>query len=225
MSRPRPFQFSTWRERTKLLPTMRCELMMLPIAADAMSRGLCLMPLAVSFRGIAHVIWGAGKAIAVLIISYYDITMSARIVAAGTDPLLLRTLAEFRFELRRFLQLSEGLALEAGLHPQQHQLLLQVAGAPVASDVTIAYAAERLGLKHNSTVELVDRSEREDLLVRTEDPGDRRRTILRVTRKGRQVPDRLAGDHARELNELGPRLVTALEHVRMHADDGRGETR
>src|SRR6266567_2668766 len=204
MSRPRPFQFSTWRERTKLLPTMRCELMMLPIAADAMSRGLCLMPLAVSFRGIAHVIWGAGKAIAVLIISYYDITMSARIVAAGTDPLLLRTLAEFRFELRRFLQLREGLALEAGLHPQQHQLLLQVAGAPVATDVPIAYA-----------------SEREDLLVRTEDPGDRRRTILRVTRKGRQVLDRLAGDHARELNELGPRLVTALEHVRMHADDGR----
>ncbi|HEV2446454.1 MAG TPA: helix-turn-helix domain-containing protein, partial [Candidatus Sulfopaludibacter sp.] len=78
-----------------------------------------------------------------------------------TSDSLLRTLAEFRYELRCFLHFSECAALEAGLHPQQHQLLLQVAGAPESAAVTIAYAAERLGLKHNSTVELVDRSERE----------------------------------------------------------------
>ena len=70
---------------------------------------------------------------------------------------LLRTLAEFRFELRCFFQFSEFAALEAGLQPQQHQLLLQVAGAHEAAVVTIAYAAERLGLKHNSAVELVNR--------------------------------------------------------------------
>jgi O6-methylguanine-DNA--protein-cysteine methyltransferase len=74
--------------------------------------------------------------------------------------LLLRTLAEFRFELRCFLQFSETVALEAGLRPRQHQLLLQVAGAPEGTTVTIAYVAERLGSKHNSAVELVDRSER-----------------------------------------------------------------
>ena len=80
----------------------------------------------------------------------------------GPD-LLLRTLAEFRYELRRFLHFSECAALDAGLQPQQHQLLLQVAGAPQDTAVTISYAAERLGLKHNSAVELVDRSEREGL--------------------------------------------------------------
>ena len=48
----------------------------------------------------------------------------------GAPDSLLRTLAEFRFELRRFLHFSECAALEAGLQPQQHQLLLQVAGAP-----------------------------------------------------------------------------------------------
>jgi len=139
----------------------------------------------------------------------------------GDNPdFLLRTLAEFRFELRRFLHFSECAALETGLQPQQHQLLLQVAGAPEATVVTIAYAAERLELKHNSAVELVDRSEREGLLSRTADAGDKRRAILRLTRKGKQVMGRLAGDHARELNELAPRLAQALEHIGMHAHDG-----
>ena len=79
------------------------------------------------------------------------------------------------------------------MHPQQHQLLLQVAAAPRSTAVTIAYAAERLGLKHNSAVELVDRSEREGLLERTTDTVDKRRAILRVTRKGRNVLGRLTG--------------------------------
>ncbi|MDR3726498.1 MAG: MarR family transcriptional regulator [Terracidiphilus sp.] len=132
--------------------------------------------------------------------------------------LLLRTLADFRFELRQFLHFSECAALEAGLQPQQHQLLLQVAGAPEGTAVTVAYAAERLGLKHNSAVELVDRSERQDLLVRKADITDRRRAILRVTRKGRRVLGGLAEDHARELNELAPRLIQALGHISLCAD-------
>ena len=141
--------------------------------------------------------------------------MSSKSRVAGPDS-LIRTLAEFRFEMRRFLHFSESVALEAGLQPQQHQLLLQVAGAPEATTVTIAYAAERLGLKHNSTVELVDRSEREGLLTRAADPADKRRAILRVTRKGNQILSRLSGDHARELNELAPRLALALKNIRLH---------
>ncbi len=138
-------------------------------------------------------------------------------VVARQSDLLLRTLADFRFELRRFLHFSESAALNAGLQPQQHQLLLQVAGAPAGTPVTIAYAAARLELRHNSVVELVDRSQREGLLERTVDPADGRRAILRVTRKGRQVLERLSGDHARELDDLAPRLVQALELVQGHA--------
>ena len=136
---------------------------------------------------------------------------------ATDHDVLLSTLADFRYELRRFLHFSESAALEAGLHPQQHQLLLQVAGAPDAAAVTIAYAAARLGLKHNSAVELVDRSEREGLLARFVDADDKRRAILRVTRKGRHVLAKLSGDHARELNEMAPRLIEALKRVRLHA--------
>ena len=132
---------------------------------------------------------------------------------------LLHTLADFRFELRRFLQFSESAAQEAGLQPQQHQLLLQVAGATHETSVTIAYAASRFGLKHNSIVELVDRLEWEDLIERTTDKEDKRRAILRLTRKGRQVLQRLSGEHARELNEMAPRLVRALRRVQMHSGE------
>ena len=141
--------------------------------------------------------------------------MSTRNTTSG-DHALLGILADFRYELRRFLHFSECAAIGAGLQPQQHQLLLQIAGAPEAVAVTIAYAAERLGLKHNSTVELVDRSEREGLLSRTADDQDKRRAVLRITPKGKRILARLSDDHARELSEKAPRLVEALQRVRAH---------
>jgi DNA-binding MarR family transcriptional regulator len=145
--------------------------------------------------------------------------MRSLILESDSDS-LLGTLAEFRYQLRCFLHFSEQAALDAGLQPKQHQLLLQVAGAPGATEVTIAYAAERLGIKHNSAVELVDRSEREGLLARAQDPADGRRAILRVTRKGKQILGRLSGEHAQELGELAPRLAKALDRIRLHAHVG-----
>jgi DNA-binding MarR family transcriptional regulator len=133
------------------------------------------------------------------------------------DESLLRTLANFRHELRHFLHFSELAAVEAGLQSQQHQLLLQVAGAPEGSEVTISYAAIRLSLKHNSTVELVDRSEREGLLVRRVDGDDKRRALLSVTPKGKRILARLSLDHVRELNERAPRLIKALQQIRLRA--------
>lgn len=137
-----------------------------------------------------------------------------------TAPDLLAALAGFRYELRRFLHFSESAALDAGLQPQQHQLLLQVAGAAATAQVTIGFVAERLALKHNSAVELVDRSEREGLLERTEDVRDRRCAILRLTRKGRRMLEGLSEAHARELHEMAPRLMESLEGVRLHARPG-----
>src|SRR5580658_2247430 len=103
------------------------------------------------------------------------------------DRLRLRNLAEFRYELRQFLQFSEGCASEAGLHPQQHQLLLQLAGAPDGVETTVSYAAERLGLRHNSVVELSNRCEEAGLLLRTHDTSDRRRVVLQITAAGHKI--------------------------------------
>ena len=131
---------------------------------------------------------------------------------------LLKTLAQFRYEIRSFLQFSEDAALKEGLHPKQHQLLLQVAGAPVGTAATIAYAAERLCLRHNSTVELVDRSVSEGLLIRSADQSDKRKALLSVTPKGKSVLSRLSEVHARELNELAPQLVRSLKYIGLHAE-------
>jgi DNA-binding MarR family transcriptional regulator len=126
----------------------------------------------------------------------------------------MRLLADFRYALRRFLQFSEQAAVKVGLHPQQHQLLLQVAGASEGVTPTVAYIAERLGLRHHSVVELSIRCEEAGLIRRAHDPVDRRCVVLRLTLEGSRLLENLSRDHARELNELGPQLVASLKHIR-----------
>lgn len=125
----------------------------------------------------------------------------------------LRSLAEFRYALRQFLQFSEGRAVEAGLHPQQHQLMLQIAGAADGVETTISYAAERLGLRHNTVVELSKRCEEAELIRRVQDVSDQRRVLLGLTAKGRRVLEELADDHAQELEELLPTLIKTLSGI------------
>jgi len=125
----------------------------------------------------------------------------------------LQSLAEFRHELRRFLHFSEQAATTRGLPTQQHQLLLQIAGAPTDTLTTVAYVAERLGLRHHSIVELSKRCESAGLLARTPDTEDRRRILLRLTPAGNRLLDQLSEDHAAELNQRGPKLIAALKRI------------
>lgn len=139
-------------------------------------------------------------------------------VRPSSDSLIER-LAEFRYRLRTFLQFSEQAAHTAGLQPQQHQLLLQIAGAPADALPTIAYAAERLGLRHNSVVELANRSVEEGLLERTSDEADARRVLLRVTSRGARLLQKLATHHRSELEVMGPALIEALTHIEHYERD------
>lgn len=126
---------------------------------------------------------------------------------------LISRLAAFRYQLRHFLHFSEQAAIAAGLQPQQHQLLLQVAGAPADAVPSIAYAAERLGLRHNSVVELANRSVEEGLLERISDAADARRVLLRITPRGSRVLHTLAAHHRSELEVMGPELIGALTAI------------
>jgi DNA-binding MarR family transcriptional regulator len=126
----------------------------------------------------------------------------------------LQTLAEFRYTLRQFLQFSEQCAEQAGLHPQQHQLLLHLAGAPDGVETTVSYAAERLGLRHHTVVELSNRCVDAGLITRKNAAVDRRRVVLEVTPKGQRILQTLSDDHERELYELVPRMVRALTTIR-----------
>jgi DNA-binding MarR family transcriptional regulator len=138
----------------------------------------------------------------------------------------LQTLAEFRYALRQFLHFSEEAAAKAGLHPQQHQLLLQIFGVPDGVAPTISYAAERLGLRHHTVVELSKRCAEQGLIRRTQNTHDRRSVVLQVTSRGRQLLQSLSEDHAHELYELTPRLIAALTQIRaFHGLGERGDAR
>jgi DNA-binding MarR family transcriptional regulator len=126
----------------------------------------------------------------------------------------LQSLAEFRYTLRKFLNFSEQAALQANLQPQQHQLMLQIAGAPEGVETTISWVAERLGLRHHSVVELSKRCAEAGLVQRLQTNPDHRFVILRLTAGGEQALASLSDAHARELNELAPQLVRALNRVR-----------
>ena len=126
----------------------------------------------------------------------------------------IQLLARFRREIRRFLQFSEQAAAAAGLQPQQHQLLLQVAGAPGEALVTISYLAEVMGLRHHTVVELSKRCEAAGLVRRTHDLKDRRRVVLELTAEGNRALKQLSEVHAQQLRQLAPSLILALRRIR-----------
>ena len=131
----------------------------------------------------------------------------------STDDLSMadyRALAEFRFQIRRFLHFSEQAVREAGLVPQQHLLLLALKGLPAGRKATISEVAERLQLRHHSTVELIDRLVGRGLIKRSRDEADQRRVIIHLTPRGEQVLRRLSLLHRHEFQLAGPAFVRAL---------------
>ena len=124
-----------------------------------------------------------------------------------------QALAEFRYQLRRFLRFSEEAARAVGLEPQQHQLLLALKGLPAGHAATVGELAERLQIQHHSTVELINRMAERDLIERTRDESDQRRVNISLTGKGEDVLRRLSLLHHEELRTTGPALVRALTAI------------
>ena len=111
----------------------------------------------------------------------------------GVAPAKLKELAEFRYQLRRFLSFSEMTSEELGISAQQYQVLQVIATVPEGRPTSISYLAERMMVRHNSAVELVDRTERAGLVRRVEDESDHRRSLVEVTARGGELLARLAG--------------------------------
>lgn len=125
----------------------------------------------------------------------------------------IQLLARFRSEIRRFLRFSEKAAAAAGLEPQQHQLLLQVAGVPEGTLATISQISEAMCLQHHTAVELSKRCEAAGLVRRTQDLDDRRCVILELTAEGQKALRGLSEVHAQQLRELAPSLIQALMRI------------
>jgi len=122
-----------------------------------------------------------------------------------------QALAEFRYQIRRFLHFSEQQVRELGMEPQQHQLLLAIRGLPEGRPATIGELADRLQLKHHSVVELIDRMSQHGLVERRAGEQDRRQVIVDLTRSGAAILRKLSLAHRQELETAGPRLAKALQ--------------
>jgi DNA-binding MarR family transcriptional regulator len=123
------------------------------------------------------------------------------------------SLAELRYQIRRFLHFSERAAKDAGLEPRQHQLMLALKGLPHGIRPRIGELAERLHIQHHSAVELVNRLASRGYVRRHRGGGDRREVLLTLTPKGEKVLRQLSLHHRAELRTQGPALVAALKRA------------
>ena len=108
-------------------------------------------------------------------------------------------LADFRYQMRRFLRFSENIVRHDGVTPLQYLLMLHIKGYPGREWATVGELAERLQSHHHGTVALVSRCEKLGLVKRKVSAEDRRRVEIRLTLKGERCLDRLARLHRAEL--------------------------
>jgi len=124
-----------------------------------------------------------------------------------------RALAEFRYQIRRFLHFSEDVIKKAGLERGQYQLMLAIKGMPAGVRPRIRELANRMQVRHHSAVELVNRLQAGGFVHRTRAKDDRREVLLALTAKGEKVLAELALHHHDELRTAGPDLVIALRRI------------
>jgi DNA-binding MarR family transcriptional regulator len=122
-----------------------------------------------------------------------------------------RALANFRYELRRFLRYSEQVARMQGLTPLQYQLLLQIKGFPGRQRATIGELAERLQAKHHGVVALATRCEKLGLVRRQAGRRDRRVVYLVLTAQGNRMLSSLARRHRDELRSRRNSFIAPLK--------------
>jgi DNA-binding MarR family transcriptional regulator len=121
-----------------------------------------------------------------------------------------RALGELRCLIRRFLQDGDTAAKQAGLQPQQYLLLLAIRGLPAGQEATISALANRLALRHHSTVELIDRMEAHGYVKRIRGRADRRRVLVSLQPRGAKLLETVVGQRIIELRANGRDLVAAI---------------
>jgi DNA-binding MarR family transcriptional regulator len=132
-----------------------------------------------------------------------------------------RALADFRYEIRRFLSFSHAAAQDAGIEPQQHQALLAIKGRSSGFETTVGVLAERLQIRHHSAVELSRRLETSGWIRRSRSGADGREVLLLISPRGERLLEKLSLSHRHELRSAAPRLLEALGSAVAH----RGQSR
>lgn len=126
---------------------------------------------------------------------------------APTEPLSkhdFELLADFRYQVRKFVRFSEELARQHGITPLQYLLLLHVKGYPGRDWATVGELAERLQAAHHGTVALISRCEGLGWVERRQGQADRREVAIHLTADGERILARMARLHRDEL--LNPEI-------------------
>ncbi len=142
--------------------------------------------------------------------------MTARVSTAD-----YRALAALRYRIRLFLHEGDAAARRMGLEPQQYVLLLTIRGLPEGVEATIHALAERLGLKHNTTVELIDRLAKHGYVSRNRSQDDGRCVIVSLQPRGKSLLEQVARQRLTELRAGGAELVDALHALLGHRRKSR----
>lgn len=119
----------------------------------------------------------------------------------------IEVLAEFRYQLRKYLRFSEEVTQREGVTPLQYQLLLQLRGYPGRQWANVAELAERLQAKHHGVVALVSRCEQLGLVRRVASTTDLRKVEVHLTDAGESMVNHLVQLHRAELLALRGRFV------------------
>ena len=119
----------------------------------------------------------------------------------------IRNLAWFRYNLRKFLRFSEKAARQCGVTPQQHQLMLGIAGYTGRGSATVSELAEFLQERHNSVVGLVERAAQRGLVNKEHDTSDRRFVLVSLTPLGEEILARLTELHKEEVQTAQQALL------------------
>lgn len=111
-------------------------------------------------------------------------------------------LANWRYQIRKFLRFSEQVTRKAGITPLQYLMLLNIKGYPGREWATVGELAERLQAQHHGVVALVSRCEKQGFVERRRSTEDRRRIEVRLMAKGEEMVAGLANAHRTQLLSL-----------------------
>jgi DNA-binding MarR family transcriptional regulator len=126
----------------------------------------------------------------------------------------IRDMAHFRYALRKFLRFSENAARRSGVTPQQHQLMLGVAGYTGRGSATVSELAEFLQEQPHSVVGLVERAVQHGLVRREQDETDRRVVNVSLTENGREILSGLTKLHQEEASAFKQVPGLAFQELR-----------
>jgi DNA-binding MarR family transcriptional regulator len=125
---------------------------------------------------------------------------------------IISDLAAFRYALRKFVRFSENAARSCGVTPQQHQLMLGVAGFTGRGVATVSELAEFLQERVHSIVGLVERAEQNGLVSTRKSRTDGRVVVVSLSGRGGKILSHLAEIHHEQSKRL--RALLYLPKVR-----------